>query len=77
MHMEAPFWKLWTFPLFKRGRPAATIRKRWSGALTEVFTDADDFAVTFEDAELSAREKTLAVMAALFVDLIYFERKAD
>jgi len=74
--MEAPFWRIWTFPIFKMGREVASIKKKWSGLLKEAFTDADNFRVEFADPTLDERERALVMVAALFVDLVYFERKA-
>ncbi len=74
--MASPRWRLWTFPFFRMGQQIAVIKKKWSGLLTEAFTDADNFLVEFSDA-LSVAEKSLVAAAALFVDLLYFEKKAD
>ncbi len=75
MSMEAPFWKIWTFPIFRAGRGVATIRKKWSGGLTELFTDADNFKIEMHD-RLEKIEAHLLLAAALFIDILYFERKA-
>ena len=75
LRMESSFFQFWTFPVFRDGREAARIEKKWSGLLTEVFTDADNFRVGF-GAELSEDERALVLAGAVFVDLQYFERKA-
>jgi hypothetical protein len=75
--MRAPMWSFWTFPLVKHGQQVAVIRKRWSGLLKEALSDADNFAVVFESPALSATERVLTLAAAIFVDLVYFERKAS
>lgn len=77
MTVSSPLWRMWTFPFQKNGRPAATVAKKWSGLLAEAFTDKDRFRVEFEDPSLSADERLLVLAAALFVDLQYFEKKAD
>lgn len=77
MTVSSPLWRMWTFPFEKNGRPAATVAKKWSGLLAEAFTDKDRFRVEFEDPSLSADERLLVLAAALFVDLQYFERKAN
>ena len=53
------------------------IRKRWSGGLKELFTDADNFAIELQPGPLSPVERRLLLVAAIFVDLMFFERKAD
>jgi hypothetical protein len=55
----------------------ATVEKKWSGLLTEAFTDKDNFAVKYDDPNLSNEERQLVLAAALFIDLQYFERKAN
>ena len=55
----------------------AFVRKRWSGLLKESFTDADHFTVAFVDPALDEDDRALLLAAGLFVDLQYFERKAE
>jgi uncharacterized protein YxjI len=50
------------------GTEAARVTKKWRGLLTEVFTDADSYAVTFAPATDEA-VRLLALAAALAVDL--------
>ena len=65
----------WRFDLERNGRAVARVQKRWSGALSEVFTDRDTFQLTFDQAARE-EERLLVLAAALFVDLRYFERKS-
>jgi uncharacterized protein YxjI len=76
VNMESPFWKLWTFPFRRNGQEVACLRKKWSGVLSEAFTDKDNFEITFADPQLKNDERLLMLTAALFVDLQYFEKKA-
>ena len=76
IEMESPFWRIWTFPLKKRGTQVACIKKKWSGLLAEAMTDKDNFQIDFEDPKLSVKERHLILAAALFIDLLYFEKKA-
>jgi len=46
----------------------ARVTKKWRGLLTEAFSDADSYAVTFEDTTDNATRQ-LALAAALAVDL--------
>ena len=70
-------WKIWTFPI-KRGREeVAVIRKKWAGLFSEAFTDKDQFHIAFQSGQLTNDERLLILAAALFIDLQYFEKKAD
>jgi uncharacterized protein YxjI len=75
--MKSGLFKLWTFPFFRGGQQIGVIEKKWSGILTELLTDKDNFRVAFQDAGLSTDQRMLMLAAAVFVDLQYFERKAD
>lgn len=77
MRMQAPVWKLWTFPIFKGEYQVALILKKWSGVMKEVFTDADSFTLEFKSQKLTLAEKELLLFASLFIDIIYFENKAS
>jgi hypothetical protein len=72
-----PFWRPWTFRLSRAGIDIAVVRKQWGGLLSEAFTDKDVFGVEIIDAPMSGRERLMLLAAAVFVDLMYFERKAD
>ena len=76
MSVRSPLWTPWTFT-FRQGNRGelGQIRKRWSGFLSEAFTDRDDFAVNFGQG-LSGDERLLMLAAALFIDLMYFEDRA-
>jgi uncharacterized protein YxjI len=77
LSVSSPIWRPWTFVFERDGRALARVEKKWSGMLREAFTDADNFRVAFESPELSLDERSLVLSAALFIDLQYFERKAD
>jgi uncharacterized protein YxjI len=77
MEVRCPVWKMWTFPFFKKGTRVATVEKKWSGLFTEAFTDRDRFRIEFSDRALSEVERSLILAAAIFIDLQYFETKAD
>ena len=76
MEVRSPLWRLWTFVFTRDGREVARIEKKWSGLLTEAFTDKDRFRVQL-GTETTAVEKLLLLAAAIFVDLQYFEKKAS
>lgn len=75
--MKSGFFKLWTFPFFRGEQQVGVIEKKWSGVFNEMFTDKDNFRVAFQDAGLSMDQRMLMLAAAVFVDLQYFERKAQ
>src|SRR5262249_6035647 len=77
MEVASPFWRLWTFPFLARGTEVASVQKKWSGLLTEAFTDKDNFLVDLGDGALGETERRLVLAAALFIDLMYFENKAS
>ncbi len=62
----------WTFEIRKRGQPVGVIRKKWSGAFTEAFTDADTFSLEF-DPSMSGDEKAFFLGAVFLIDFVHFE----
>src|SRR4029079_12074818 len=77
MEGSSAFSQLWTFPFTARGAEVACVRKKWSGLLAETFTDKDNFAVDFGAGGLGEHERRLVLAAALYIDLMYFEKKAS
>ena len=77
LEMSAPRWKIWTFPIKKNNQQVALILKKWSGILKEVFTDTDNFLVEFQSDQLTKAEKELIFVSGIFIDMIYFEHKAE
>lgn len=76
MEMRSGLLKIWSFPFTKGGQEVAKIEKKWGGALTEIFTDKDNFRVSFGPS-VSPDERLLVLAAAVFVDLQYFEAKGE
>jgi uncharacterized protein YxjI len=74
--VSSPIWRPWTFTFERGERAVATIRKRWSGTVKEMFTDADNFSLELAPGPLSSVERRLLLTAAIFVDLMFFERKS-
>lgn len=74
--VASPIWKIWTFPITKNDNEVACIRKKWSGAFNEMFLDADNFEIDFNDFSINVEAKTLILAAGVFVDIQYFERRA-
>lgn len=74
--MRSPIWRIWTFPIVKNGQEVGKVGKKWSGLLSEIFTDRDQFAVSYQNPGLSLEERQIMLAAAIFIDLQYFEKKA-
>lgn len=77
LSVSSPLWRPWTFSFERDGHELARVEKKWSGMLQEAFTDADRFRVAFESPILSLDERSLVLAAAIFIDLQFFERKAQ
>ena len=77
MEVSSPIWKIWTFPFKQNGKEVASIKKKWSGIFSEAFTDKDNFMVEFTEQNLRNEERQVIVAAAIFVDMMYFEKKAS
>lgn len=77
MTVSSPIWKIWTFPFEKNGREVARISKKWSGIGFEMFTDRDNFLVSFSDPSMNLEHRSLVLAAAIYVDLMFFESKGD
>lgn len=75
--VDAGFFSSWTFPFVRpNGERVATVQKEWSGLLTEAFTDADRFRLSFDSPHLGADERALLLAATIFIDLTWFEENA-
>ncbi len=71
--INSSFFKFWTFEFFKGQRTLGKIQKKWAGALSEMFTDKDNFVVSYEDPDLSAETRAIMLATCVMVDIIYFE----
>ena len=72
--VRSPLWRLWTFPVLSaRGTGDAVITKKWRGALSEVFMDADTFMVDYQMAPWTPDERAVIFAAAISVDFDFFE----
>jgi uncharacterized protein YxjI len=72
--LRGPFFKPWTFIIEEGGREVGKIQKKWSGFGKEMFTDADNFGVTFGDIR-DPRLRVLAVAATFLLDFVHFENR--
>lgn len=55
-----------------RSTEIGTIRKQWSGLARELYTDADNFSITFP-LSLDVRAKAILLGAVFLIDFMYFE----
>lgn len=67
-----PILHPWTFEIQQESRTIGKITKKWSGLAKEVFTDADNFGVTFP-GQLPPELKTLLLGAVFLIDFVHFE----
>lgn len=77
LRVSSPLWRPWTFAFERDGHELARVEKKWSGMLREAFTDADRFRVMFQSHQLGLDERSLVLAAGIFIDLQYFEQKAQ
>jgi hypothetical protein len=75
--VNSPLWRPWTFAFERDGQELARVEKKWSGMLREAFTDADRFRVLFQSHQLGLDERSLVLASGIFIDLQYFEKKAQ
>ena len=67
-----PLLHPWTFEIKQLGQTVGKITKRWSGALKEAFTDADNYELHFPaHADLATRQVLLG--AVFLIDFVHFE----
>ncbi len=72
LRLFGPLLKPWTFQILKNETEVGKIQKKWSGALKEMFTDADTFALEL-GAQLDQNERTLLLGAVFLIDFVHFE----
>ena len=70
-----PFWKPWTFQVRLPGTETqvALVQKKWSGLLKEMFTEADNFWVSYENVQ-DPQLRALLFAATVLIDIVHFER---
>ncbi len=62
------------FKVLNKGDEKATITKQWSGLGKELFADADNFHVQFNDVEKQGWRKMLLALA-FAIDIAFFEKE--
>jgi uncharacterized protein YxjI len=71
--IKSPLFKMWTFEFRTHGRKIGTIQKKWSGAISEIFTDKDNFIVSYAQPDLTLETKAIMLATCLMIDVVYFE----
>ncbi len=69
-----PILHPWTFRIRQRGVEVGAIRKKWSGLLKEMYTDADNFGVQFPP-EADVEFKAVLLGVVFLLDFCHFEDK--
>jgi len=69
-----PLLHPWTFNIIHETGDVGVITKKWSGLGKEVFTDADNFGITFS-SELKETTKAILLGAVFLIDFLYFENR--
>lgn len=65
-------WKGWNFQILSTsGRELGVVTKKWAGIGKELFTSADNYMISFNDAGNAG----LLLAAALAIDLVFKEKK--
>lgn len=75
LEVSSPIWRIWSFPFKRQGRELAKVSKKWSGFGSEILTDRDNFLVEYSDPSLNLDDRTLVMVAAVYIDLLFFEKK--
>lgn len=73
--VQSPPWRLWKFPVIdaRSGQQVAEINKKWSGALREMFTDADSFWIDFGQQPWTPSQRAVLFATAVSIDFDFFE----
>lgn len=72
----SPLFRIWTFKLKFRDRDVGVIRKKWGGALRELFTDADTFGIEYDAGDQLGEMQTILLAATFLIDFTCFENNA-
>jgi uncharacterized protein YxjI len=70
-----PFFRPWTFQIRMPGSDIeiGLVQKKWSGLLKEMFTQADNFWVSYEQVS-DPSLRALLFAATVLIDIVHFER---
>lgn len=72
--IRSSMFKIWTFAIRDaQDNEVARISKKWSGALKEYFTDADNFMIEFGSKHWTAAQRAVIFATAISIDFDFFE----
>jgi uncharacterized protein YxjI len=74
--LHGPMLRPWTFQVLVGDKEVGQITKQWSGALREMFTDADTFGVQY-GPRMNPQLRALTLAATFLIDFLYFEHKSS
>lgn len=71
-----PFWRPWTFKILLPGQKeeVGLVQKKWSGLAKELFTQADNFWIAFENVQ-DPHLRALLFSSTVLIDVVHFENK--
>ncbi len=72
--IHGPLLHPWTFRILKHEAETGKITKRWSGLGKEMFTDADNFNITFPP-DADTEQKGVLLGALFLIDMLHFEQR--
>lgn len=75
--VDSHLFKIWKFDFWDRNRVAARVTKKWSNLMTEFFTDKDKFYIEIVNPKMSSEQKTLIILSAIYIDIMYFENNKN
>lgn len=73
LQIVSPLFRIWTFELKDGDQTLGTIRKKWGGALREVFSDADTFGIEFPSSGMGDEVRKVLLGATFLIDFVHFE----
>lgn len=69
-------WKGWNFKFIgNNSTEIGTVTKKWAGLGKELFTSADNYMISINDAEPNPAKSMLLLAAGLAIDIVYKEKK--
>lgn len=74
--INSSWFRFWTFEFEAHHKRLGKIEKKWSGVLSEFFTDKDNFLITF-GADADEEFRALMLATCIMVDIVYFENKGS
>jgi len=73
--ISSPLWRIWKFPIQNPdgSNTDSFIAKRWTGLLSEYFSDSDTFLVEFGLKQWTENERYVILAASISIDFDFYE----